>query len=128
MILPLLGSILLRDLDAIQIQRAFNLMPYAPSTKQLARVVLNAILTKARKHTRLITEDLCEDLALPPVRYHHVRTIAPDEVGKFLEACRTHRDGLLVACALLTGMRKSELLQLVLAAALNELPLQEMVN
>lgn len=63
MILPLLGSIRLRDLDAIQIQRAFNLMPYAPSSKQRARVVLNTTLTKARKHIRLITEDLCEDLA-----------------------------------------------------------------
>ena len=111
MILPSLGSLKLKELKPEIIQRVFNELDYAPASKVKARTILSAMLKRARK-SGLIANNPCEDLALPPIRFHHVRALTPEEASRFLQVCETYRDGLLFAAALLTGLRKSELLML----------------
>lgn len=111
MILPALGHLRLRDITPEQIQRTFNDLPYAPSSKRKARTILGSCLKRARK-SGLIDVNPCEDIILPPIRFKPARSLTADEARRFLQVTESCREGLLFAAALLTGLRKSELLML----------------
>lgn len=110
-ILPVLGSYKLQDIKADAVQRVFNALLLSPNTKAHTRIIFSMLMKRARK-LGLIADNPCEDLVLPPVRVHHVRSLTPDEARRFLKVCEKHRDGFLLSTALLTGLRKSELLKL----------------
>lgn len=110
-ILPTLGHLRLREITSEHVQRTINALPFAPATKRRARTVLGALMKRARK-AGLIDVNPCEDIVLPPIRFKPARSLTADEARSFLRATETCRDGLLLAAALLTGLRKSELLML----------------
>jgi integrase len=113
-IVPVLGDVRLRDLSAPMIEEALALMPQSQRTIHSTKAVLSTALRAAVKK-KLIASNPCDGVEgvvrgpRPEIVY-----LTLDQAAALLETCEARDDayGDLVALALLTGMRKGELLGL----------------
>lgn len=112
-ILPVLGTLRVSELSEEKIQRAFNTIAphYAPKSMRLILNILQQILKRARR-AGLVVGSPCEEIILPPLKADHVRALTPDEARRLLAVCNHAKLGSLIATALLTGLRRSELYKL----------------
>lgn len=112
-ILPELGALRVSELSEEKIQRAFNAIAprYSPKSLRLILNILQQVLKRARR-ARLIAVSPCEDIILPPMKGEHVRALTPDEAHRLLVVCGEVKQGDIIATALLTGLRRSELYKL----------------
>jgi integrase len=113
-LLPTLGHLQLAKIRADHIQRLYGQLTergLAPKTVRNAHAVLRHALGQAVEWN-LVPRNVA-DLARPPrVPRAEVVALSPEEVRTLLAAARPTRWGALVAAALATGMRQSELLGL----------------
>lgn len=112
---PTLGAIKLCDIHSIDIQKVYGEML---SEKELsARTVrmTHAVLSSAMKQAvrwHMLARNPCEFVDLPRMARKEMQALSPEEAGRFLEAAKTDKLGIVLAFALATGMRPEEYLAL----------------
>ena len=105
---PVLGSLPLKDIKEIQLQKILNEeagKSYSHVSK--LRMVMRELFSKARK-SRLIVYDPSEDLQLPAVMKGSNRSITEEERQHIQATAQIHRAGLCVLTILYTGLRPGE--------------------
>lgn len=112
---PRIGSMRLRDVKDIHLQRILNGQAgrSASHVKKL-RMVMQELFKRARQ-SRLIPYDPAEMLELPEVTQGKRRSITEEERTAILEVAQYHKAGLWVLSLLYTGMRPGETAALVWA-------------
>lgn len=111
---PTIGRIKLKDLSALDIQRAYKKFlnqGLAPKSITNAHGTLHEALRKAVK-MGFIKRNVSEDVDLPKVRQEEMHPLKDDEVMEFLEAAKPDRFYDVYFTAIFTGMRQSELVGL----------------
>ena len=112
---PTLGAIKLCDIRSIDIQKVYGDML---SEKELsARTVrmTHAVLSSAMKQAvrwHMLQRNPCEFVDLPRMARKEMQALAPEEAGRFLDAARADKLGIVLSFALATGMRPEEYLAL----------------
>lgn len=112
---PTLGAIKLCDIRSIDIQKVYGDML---SEKELsARTVrmTHAVLSSAMKQAvrwHMLQRNPCEFVDLPRMARKEMQALSPEEAGRFLEAARAEKLGIVLSFALATGMRPEEYLAL----------------
>jgi integrase len=112
---PTLGAIKLCDIRSIDIQKVYGDML---SEKELsARTVrmTHAVLSSAMKQAvrwHMLQRNPCEFVDLPRMARKEMQALTPEEAGRFLDAARADKLGIVLSFALATGMRPEEYLAL----------------
>jgi integrase len=113
-LVPGLGHIKLQKLTASQLQSF-----YAKKLKEgtsVSRIVrFNAVLHKALDHARrikLVGMNVTEDVELPRLERHEAHVLVPEQVQLLLQKADERGLDALIALAVVTGMRKGEILGL----------------
>ena len=105
---PRIGSMKLRDVTEVQLQRILNEqrgMSYSHCQK--LRMVMQQMFKRARR-SRLIVYDPAEGLELPQSEKKSRRSITDEERKAILAVAETSRSGLWILTLLYTGMRPGE--------------------
>ncbi|MDQ7794103.1 MAG: site-specific integrase [bacterium] len=120
-IVPALGHVRLSALQPLQIQELYSRLledgrldgtgSLSPRSVQLVHVVLHSALRQAVRWL-LIVRNPADAVDVPRPRRRQPPMLRPDALTRLLEAARGHRDETLVQFALMTGMRRGELLAL----------------
>ena len=112
---PRIGSMRLRDVKDIHLQRILNGQAgKSASHVKKIRMVMQELFKRARQ-SRLIPYDPAELLELPEVTEGKRRSITEAERKAILEVAEYHRAGLWVLTLLYTGMRPGETAALIWA-------------
>ena len=112
---PRIGSMKLRDVKDIHLQRILNGQAgKSASHVKKIRMVMQELFKRARQ-SRLIPYDPAELLELPEVTQGKRRSITEKERAAILEVAQYHKAGLWVLTLLYTGMRPGETAALVWA-------------
>lgn len=118
-LVPLLGHVQLRELRAVDIERAYAQIragaghgvkrkeAIKPSTLQRLHAVLKAALNTAVRR-KLIPYNPALGVELEPVRRPRVQPFEPAELGRFLDEAARHHLGPLFELMALTGLRRGE--------------------
>lgn len=112
---PTLGAIKLCDIRSIDIQKVYGDML---SEKELsARTVrmTHAVLSSAMKQAvrwHMLQRNPCDFVDLPRMARKEMQALSPEEAGRFLDAARADKLGIVLSFALATGMRPEEYLAL----------------
>jgi len=107
---PTLGTRKLSDLTATDIQVLYAKMSDASLSPRIVRyvhTVLSAALKKAVKWS-LLRSNPAALAELPKQTRKEMKAFSPEEATRFLEAAKEDRHGVLLAFALVTGMRPEE--------------------
>ncbi len=116
---PLLGHVELRELRAVDIERAYveirngsgkgvkRTKTIKPATLLRLHSVLKAALNTAVRR-KLLPYNPALGVELEPVRRPKVEPYEPDELGRFLDQATTHHLGPLFELMALTGLRRGE--------------------
>ena len=107
---PSLGARILTDITAADIQVLYAKMPEAGLSPRIVRyvhTVLSASLKKAVKPA-LLRFDPTSVVELPKQTRKEIKAFSPEEAACFLDAAKEDRHGVLLAFALVTGMRPEE--------------------
>lgn len=113
-VIPALGSKLLKDLqraDVAALVRGLQDDGRGATTVRRIHAVLSSALADAVQDG-LLAENVAKGARLPRVDRQRVEVWTPEQAGKFLEAVAEHRLGPLFELAILTGMRRGELVGL----------------
>ena len=114
-IIPEIGNIKLTDLTVSHIQQMLTKMynqKLSSRTLQLVKVVLGSALKQAQKN-KLIFENVCENVVLPRKDLiKPARVLDTDEQIQLIEVLEDDYIGRALVFALLTGLRRGELLAL----------------
>lgn len=110
-IIPRIGSMKLKDVRDIHLQKLLNGANTSKSTAQKVKIVTQAMFKQARK-SRLIAYDPAEDLSLPKAPEGKGRSITDFERKHILEVAQTHYAGLYVLTVLYCGLRPGECIAL----------------
>lgn len=121
-IIPVLGHIPLEDLTALDVQRALRRWQQQPRgdgksgtvssrTVENAFRVLHMMLGQAMRW-QLIARNVADLVERPKVTRAPAKWWSAEEARQFLGVANTHMHGVVYALALLTGLRKGELLGL----------------
>lgn len=113
-VIPALGSKLLKDLqraDVAALVRGLQDDGRGATTVRRIHAVLSSALADAVQDG-LLHENVAKGARLPRVDRQRVEVWTPAQAGKFLEAVAEHRLGALFELAILTGMRRGELVGL----------------
>lgn len=117
--MPLLGHVELRELRAVDIERAYveirkgsgkgvkRTKTIKPATLLRLHSVLKAALNNAVRR-KLLPYNPALGVELEPVRRPKVEPYEPDELGRFLDQATTHHLGPLFELMALTGLRRGE--------------------
>ena len=105
---PVIGSMKLRDVREVHLQRILNAQAgKSKSHVSKLRMILREMFGRARR-ARLIPFDPAEDLMLPDVTVRKRRSITDEERKHILAVAEYHRAGLWILTLLYTGMRPGE--------------------
>ena len=116
-LLPMLGTISLQDLSALDLDGAYAALlakGRAASTVRAAHVAASKMLAEAQR-IRKVGVNVARDARPPRARAARARTFPTwtwNELGEFLEAVSGHEHAALWHVAALTGMRRGELVAL----------------
>ncbi len=113
-ILPRLGHLSLRNLAPEHLERFYARKMeegLSERTIHIMHTIMHQALALAVKR-RLIATNVCDDVDLPRVPIYEARTFSKEEARAFLLAVKGTRFEVLFTVALLTGMRRGELLAL----------------
>ncbi|HLZ56781.1 MAG TPA: tyrosine-type recombinase/integrase [Ktedonosporobacter sp.] len=113
-ILPSLGQIPLRKLMAEQVEALYAELfeeELSPSSIRMIHTILYQALTYAVKR-KYIPQNVCKDIKLPTLTKQEMQTLSKDQALKLLEVVKGHRLEALFLLALITGMRRGELVGL----------------
>jgi integrase len=113
-LLPDLGTIRLRDLSAGQVQEYYDHLVNSQRgarTIRLLHIILHGCLEQA-KRLGLIYRNPTEFSSIPRKADYDLKVWNEDQVGRFLNFIRGHKNEHLYCLALGTGMRRGELLGL----------------
>src|SRR5712692_9561351 len=113
-LVPGLGHIKLQRLTASQLQ-SFYAKKLKEGTSASRIVRFNAILHKALDHARrikLVGVNVTEDVELPKPERHEACVLIPEQVQLLLQKAGERDLDALIALAVVTGMRKGEILGL----------------
>jgi integrase len=113
-ILPALGHIQLQKLAPEHIEAFYTHKRdegISAGTVHLMHSVLHKALEQAVQRGR-IPRNVCDFVSPPRIPKHEVQALTPEQAHKLLEAANGHRIEALLTLALVTGMRRGELLGL----------------
>lgn len=121
-IIPTLGRMKLAELTAYDVQRAVHAWQrgsrkdgkpgtLSPRTVQYAYRTLATMLGQAVRW-QLIGRNVALNIEPPTVRTKEARWWTAEEAAQFLQIAQTHMHGIVYVLALMTGLRKGELLGL----------------
>lgn len=113
-LIPALGSVKLRDLNAQHVQALLNAKEdagLAPATIQVMHAVLKRALSQA-EDWGLVQVNAAARVTAPPVPDAEPRYLSADEARALLAAVRETRDEALYVVALSLGLRQGEILGL----------------
>ncbi len=123
-ILPMLGPIRVDKLTALQCQHALTEWqtmprkdghkkkgPMSARTVRYALTVLSMMLDQAVRW-QLVNRNVAELVTPPPAKEAETVWWSAEEAAEFLRTASSHMHGVVYALALLTGLRKGELLAL----------------
>ena len=116
-VLPMLGKVKLQKLSPQHLQRLYNQKReegYAPQTIKHIHRVLDGALNDALKWD-LVAKNVCDAVDAPRVPKYEIKALTPEQALQalqFLEAAKGHPLEALFVLALMTGMRRGELLAL----------------
>jgi integrase len=112
---PTLGAIRLCDIHSIDIQKVYGDMIGEKELSARTVRMTHAVLSSAMKQAvrwHMLARNPCEFVDLPRMARKEMQALSPEEAGRFLEAARTDKLGIVLAFALATGMRPEEYLAL----------------
>ncbi|MFH0801161.1 MAG: site-specific integrase [bacterium] len=118
---PTIGDILLRELQAIELQRLYRAKLEKGRTDGKGGLsshyvhYIHAVIHEALKQAvkeQLIYRNVAEAVKLPGKVDREIRPLSVDEIARFLEAAQDHRLGAAFLLELGTGLRRGELLAL----------------
>lgn len=111
---PYLGNILLQSLRANHIQGMINDMMKRGLSPKNARETFNNLNVAMRKAVvlKMIRENPCAGVELPRVKRYHAKVYDVKTMKQVLNAAQNNDIYLIVFLALMTGMRRGELLAL----------------
>ncbi len=123
-IVPQIGKIQVAELAALDVQRAIHhwatrarkdhrkdLKTISPRRVQYAFRTLSTMLRQAVRW-EIVGRNVAEQLEAPTVPKKEAQWWTAEQAAQFLTVAQTHMHGIVWALALLTGMRKGELLGL----------------
>ncbi len=113
-ILPVLGHIQLQRLTAQQVQALYTLKGkegVAPKSIQNIHGLLHKALDTAVRWG-LVARNVCSVVSTPRLVQHEIHPLSKEQAQRLLEEARGHRLEVLLTLALVTGMRRGELLAL----------------
>lgn len=101
----------LQDLKPHQVQRFINSLELSPKTVKNIYGVLNKSLNKALE-LRYIKNNPCNHITLPKLVKPEIRVFSDEELRQIFDALKNHRYYNVYKFALLTGLRRAEILGL----------------
>jgi integrase len=113
-ILPALGGMQLAKLTVQHVQRFYAQMLQKGLSPQSVRL-LHAMLHKAfdyAVHVDLLPRNVCDHVSLPRIEKRETRALSLEQALRLLETARGHRMEALFVLALVTGMRRGEIVAL----------------
>jgi integrase len=113
-ILPALGHLPLSRLTPQHVQAFYAdklKAGLSPRTVQIMHALLHKALENAVRW-RLVPRNICEDVSSPRATRYEMQSLTMDQAQRLMEAARGHRFEVLLLLALVTGMRRGELLSL----------------
>lgn len=110
---PSIGSILLKDLRAEQVQKLYNekAKEYSPRQAEVIHVVLHSALEQAIKND-LIIKNVTNATTRPKKAKKEPRVLTPEEQESLIKAMKGDRLEAAFILALFTGLRRGEILGL----------------
>ncbi len=113
-LIPYLGHIQIQKLTAQHVQSAYAKIlkdGYKPATVRAIHAVLHKALGQAvRWH--LVGRNVCNEVSLPRVPKFEIHPLTKEQAQKLLDVARGDRFEAMLVLALLTGMRRGEILGL----------------
>lgn len=113
-ILPSLGNFKLTDIKPRDVQKVYTRMQtsgLSPRTVRYAHTVLSSAFKQAIIW-KMIAVNPCKDAVLPKMIRNEMKAFSPEQAQEFLQAAKENKYGLILAFALVTGMRTEEYLGL----------------
>ncbi len=113
-ILPALGGMQLAKLTVQHVQKFYAQMLQKGLSPQSVRL-LHAMLHKAfdyAVHVDLLPRNICDHVSLPRIEKRETRALSLEQALRLLETARGHRMEALFVLALVTGMRRGEIVAL----------------
>lgn len=105
---PVLGSLLLSGLTALQVEQAFRQLATGDRTKQHAFAVLSSALSRAVR-LGVLSRNPCEVLERPRCRQEPIEPFTLDEMRRILAESADHRLAVVFVLALTVGLRQGEI-------------------
>lgn len=112
---PALGAIKLCDIHSIDVQKVYGDMLGEKELSARTVRMTHAVLSSAMKQAvrwHMLARNPCEFVNLPRMARKEMEALSPEEAGRFLEAAKADRLGIVLSFALATGMRPEEYLTL----------------
>jgi|SRR4030095_5235345 integrase len=112
---PALGAIKLCDIRSIEIQKVYGDMLDEKELSARTVRMTHAVLSSAMKQAvrwHMLARNPCEFVDLPRMARKEMQALSPEEAGRFLEAAKEDKLGIVLSFALATGMRPEEYLAL----------------
>jgi integrase len=112
-LIPVLGHLRLQKLTPQHVQSLYRQkeQELSPGTIRLMHAVLRKALDTAVRWN-LLARNVCDVVSPPRVGKHEMHTLTVKQAHKLLAVVREHRLEMLLTMALVTGMRRGELLAL----------------
>jgi integrase len=113
-IIPVLGHVQLQKLTAQQVQAFYTIKlneGLSPGRIKGLHMVLHGALANAVKW-ELITKNVCDLVTLPIGKRYEAQPLTPEQAQRLLDAAKEHKLETLLVVAVITGMRRGELLGL----------------
>lgn len=112
-VIPNLGEIELQKLNALQIQKFYNLMLESLSSKTVIQYhrVIHKALDRAYK-LQIISKNVSDLVELPKLKKYKANILTIKQVKQLLEACKNTRLEVPINIAIALGLRAGEILGL----------------
>jgi integrase len=113
-LIPYLGHLPLQKVTSQQVQAAYAKIlksGYKPKTIKTINAVLHKALDQAIRW-RLLARNVCNEVSLPRTAKFDIHPLTREQVQKLLDTARGYRFETMLTLALMTGMRRGELLGL----------------
>ena len=112
---PAFGSRKLSDVRPLDVQKLYGQMTNEKGLSPRSVRMVHAVLSNAMKQAvkwNMLARNPCDSAELPRMVRREMQALSPEGAGRFLEAAKDDRHGIVLAFALATGMRPEEYLAL----------------